>query len=102
MAKTIIEVLSSCVLEKGNDHCHLHTGFVIGIIFLPLIYSIESTAVIPVNLNIGYESTVLSRRDGAIMRKNHVNKEEQMYLVEDIRQSRATLERLTLLRRLKL
>ncbi len=61
IAKTIIEVLSSCVLEKGDDHCHLHIVSVIGIIFLRLIYSIESTAVIPVNLKIGYESTVLSR-----------------------------------------
>ncbi len=58
--------------------------------------------VLPVNLKIGYESTVLSHRDGALMRENRVNKEEQMYLVEDIRQSRAKLERLTLLRRLKL
>jgi hypothetical protein len=56
IAKTIIEVLSSCVLEKGEDHCHLHTSFVIGIIFLRLIYSIESTAVIPVNLKIVYMS----------------------------------------------
>ena len=61
IAKTFIEVFSIWFLEKGDDHCHLHIGFVIGFIFLRLIYSIESTAVIPVNLKIGYESTVLSR-----------------------------------------
>ena len=61
IAKTIIEVFSSCVLEKGDDHCHLHIGFVIGISFLRLFYSIESPAVIPINLKIGDESTVLSR-----------------------------------------
>ncbi len=67
IAKTIIEVFSSCVLEKGDDHCHLHIGFVIGISFLRLFYSIEITAVIRVNLKIGYESTALSRGE---MRKN--------------------------------
>jgi hypothetical protein len=81
IAKTIIEVFSIGFLEKGDYHCHLHIGFVIGIIFLLLIYSIESTAVIPVNLKIGYESTVLSCRDGAIMRENRVNTEGQTHLV---------------------
>jgi hypothetical protein len=46
ITKTIFEVFSSCVLEKGDDHCHLHFGFVIGISFLRLFYSIESNAVI--------------------------------------------------------
>jgi hypothetical protein len=32
----------------------------------------ESTVVIPVNLKIGYESTMLSRRDGVIIRENRV------------------------------
>jgi hypothetical protein len=60
----------------------LHIGFVIGIIVLRQFYSIESTTVIPVSLNIGYESTVLSSRDGAIVRENRVNTEGQRYLVE--------------------
>jgi hypothetical protein len=72
IAKTIIEVFSIGFLEKGDDHCHLHIGFVIGIIFIWLIYSIESTAIITINLKIGYEFTMLSRRDGAIMRENRV------------------------------
>ncbi len=37
--------------------------------------------VLPVNLKIGYESTVLSHRDGALMRENRVNTEGQRYLV---------------------
>jgi hypothetical protein len=56
----MIEVVSSWFLVKGNDHPHFHTRFVIGIIFTALFYSIHSTAVIPVNLKTGYESTVLS------------------------------------------
>jgi hypothetical protein len=79
--KNIIEVLSIGFLEKEDNHCHLHIRFVIGIIVLRRFYSIESTAVIPVNLKIGYESTVLSSRDGAIVRENRVSTEGQMYLV---------------------
>ncbi len=37
--------------------------------------------VIPVNLKIGYESTMLSHRDGALMRENRVNTEGQRYLL---------------------
>jgi hypothetical protein len=77
----MVEVFSIGFLEKEDDHCHFHIGFVIGIIVLQRFYSIESTEEIPVNLKIGYESTVLSSRDGAIVREHRVNTEGQTYLV---------------------
>jgi hypothetical protein len=33
IANTIIELFSSWFLVKGDNHCHFHTHFVIGIIF---------------------------------------------------------------------
>jgi hypothetical protein len=41
IAKTIIEVFSSCVLEKGDDHCHLRSGFVIGMFFTAILLDKE-------------------------------------------------------------
>jgi hypothetical protein len=57
----IIELFSSWFLVKGDDRRHLHIHFVNGNYFSRLFFSIENTVVIPVNLKIGYESTVLSR-----------------------------------------
>jgi hypothetical protein len=48
------------VFGEGRGSSSFSHPFVIGIIFYGC-YSIENTVFIPVNLKVGYESTVLSR-----------------------------------------
>jgi hypothetical protein len=79
----MIELFPCCFLLKGDDHRHFHIRFVIfrhWNYLVRLFYSIENTVVIPVNLKLGYESTVLCRDE---TRENRGSTEGQTYLVHD-------------------
>jgi hypothetical protein len=52
---------------KGDYHCHFHIRFVMRIIFY---LDKENTVVIPLNLKVENESTVLSRRERACAKKS--------------------------------
>jgi hypothetical protein len=78
----MIELFSIIVFGEGQRSSSFSHPFRHWNYFLRLFYSIENTVVIPVNLKIGYEFTVLSCAIFANACKNRVSTEGQSDLVE--------------------